>query len=180
MPVDLGKLLSKAEELGWSYGAGGEPEGMEGGWYHEEKHWVELRKKSPAGEDFRMKIVFEKEHPKETFLVNLSRFWHNFSPEEHAEMWIPQRGKGGCPESILDLLADAEQIKDSVFDLWLSLAEKPLFGVWNARFSVLLREVEELLSAAPREEDCCEGEREVFSDLARVRDSLIRAGIQEK
>ncbi len=175
--MDLEQLLSKAKEIGWSYRVGSEPAGAESGWYHEERNYVELRKPSPAGEDFCMAIAFKKENPKETFLANLNEFWDNFNPEEHAAMWMPQRGKGGCPKSLLDLLTDAEEIKSSVFDLWSALAGEQLFGALKARLSSLLKEVEELLAFAPSEEECCKEEKQVFSDLANLKESLTSAGI---
>lgn len=178
--MDLEQLLSKAKEIGWSYQVGSEPAGTKGGWYHEERNYVELRKPSPAGEDFSMVIAFEKENPKETFLANLNKFWDDFNPDEHAEMWISQRGKGGCPKSLLDLLTDAEEIKSSIFDLWTALAGEQLFGALKVRLSSLLKEVEELLSVAPSEEECSEEENQVFSDLANLKESLTSAGIQER
>ncbi len=175
--MSLEQLLPKAEELGWSYQVGSEPAGTKGGWYHEERNYVELRKPSPDGEDFSMVITFEKENPKETFLANLNEFWDDFNPDEHAEMWISQRGKGGCPKSLLDLLTDAEEIKSSVFDLWTALVGEQLFGALHARLSALSKEVEELLAFAPSEEECCEEENQVFSNLANLRESLISVGI---
>ncbi|WP_147359866.1 hypothetical protein [Agathobacter rectalis] len=32
----------------------------------------------------------------------------NFDVDEEVEIWIPNRGKGGCPDSIMDLVHDAE------------------------------------------------------------------------
>lgn len=175
--MNLEQLLLKAEELGWSYRVGSEPEGTEGGWYHEERNYVELQKPSPAGEDFSMVIDFARGNPVDTFLSNLNEYWDNFDPDEHAEMWMPQRGKGGCPESILGLLTDAEEIKESVFALWSALAGKQWFGALHARLSSLSKEVEMLLSLAPSEEECCKEENQVFSDLANLKESLTSAGI---
>lgn len=45
-------------------------------------------------------------------------------------MWIPERGKGDCPESISELVEDAEAIKDMIFELWDALCSYttiPLF-----------------------------------------------------
>lgn len=92
-------------------------------------------------------------------------------------MWMPQRGKGGCPKNLLNLLTDAEEIKSSVFDLWSALAGEQLFGALHARLSALSKEVEELLAFAPNEEECCKKENQVFSDLANLKESLISAGI---
>ncbi len=65
-------------------------------------------------------------------MTNLNKFWDDFNPDEHTEIWILSRGKGGCSESLLDLLTDAEKIKSSVFDLWTALAGEQLFGALKA------------------------------------------------
>ena len=152
--MNLEQLLLKAEELGWSYRVGSEPEGTEGGWYHEERNYVELQKPSPAGEDFSMVIDFARGNPVDTFLSNLNEYWDNFDPDEHAE-----------------------EIKESVFALWSALAGKQWFGALHARLSSLSKEVEMLLSLAPSEEECCKEENQVFSDLANLKESLTSAGI---
>lgn len=124
-----------------------------------------------------MVIALEKENTKETFLANLNKFWDDFNPDKHAEMWISQRGKGGCPESLLDLLTDAEEIKSSIFDLWTTLAGEQPFGTFKARLSALSKEVGKLLSVAPSEGECREEENQVFLDLANLKESLTSAGI---
>ena len=78
------------------------------------------------------------------------------------------------------MLTDAEKIKSSVFDLWTALAGEQLFGALKARLSSLLKEVEELLSVVPSEEECIEEENQVFSDLANLKESLLNVSIQER
>ncbi|WP_204246076.1 hypothetical protein [Eubacterium sp. An3] len=104
---ELRKLLSKAEDLGWSYGI-----------YEEDaKHsYVRLRKCSPAGEDFHMDIDIGKEIPVTDFMDNLSNY--HFDPDEHAEEKIKVRGKNGVPDSIRTLIEDAESIGKMINELY--------------------------------------------------------------
>jgi hypothetical protein len=126
----LEKLLVDAEKLDWSYTIYQEPEGNYGGWHCNERNYVELEKHSPAGEDFSMIIDFDMENPIDSFLENLKEYSDDFDIDEHVEMWIPERGKGGCPDSIRELVEDAEDIKEMIFELWDALCAEmtiPLF-----------------------------------------------------
>ncbi len=100
---ELKDMLDKAEELDWSYEV-----------YEEEgngRSYAELFKLSDAGEDFSILVDFKKDDQTETFLRNLRDYVYNFDPDEHAEMWLPERGRGGCPNSIRALIDDADSIK---------------------------------------------------------------------
>lgn len=121
---ELEQLLNKAEELDWNYTIWNEPEGSYGGWYKNERNYVELEKYSPEGEDFSMIIDFDKEDVIDSFLENLKKYESSFDPEEHAEMWIESRGKNGVPNFIGDLLDDAEAIKKMIFELWDKLSDE--------------------------------------------------------
>lgn len=121
---ELEQLLNKAEELDWNYTIWNEPEGNFGGWHHNERNYVELGKYSPEGEDFSMIIDFDKKDVIDSFLKNLKEYESDFDPEEHAEMWIEGRGKNGVPNSIRDLLDDAEAIKKMIFELWDKLFDE--------------------------------------------------------
>lgn len=67
---------------------------------------VELQKYSPAGEDFS--IIVEVED----FPNAMRDCAMDFDADEHAEMWIEARGKvSGVPDSIRELIDDAEEIK---------------------------------------------------------------------
>lgn len=174
---ELEQILEEAEKLGWSLSVEQEPAGTKEGWYQEERNWVRLWKLSPAGEDFSMAIDFTKERAKETFLENLNEYLDSFDVDEHVEQWISQRGKGGCPDSILELIADAEQIRSSIFELWESVAGEQTFGTLRFQLSTLLQKVQNLLTLAPSKEECSEEENQVFSDLANLKESLTSAGI---
>lgn len=99
---ELQEILSKAEELGWTY-AVTEQE-------RDGRTYAELFKPSEAGEDFSILVDFEKGNQAETFLWGLRKYVYSFDPDEHAEMWLPERGKGGCPDSIRGLIDDADSI----------------------------------------------------------------------
>lgn len=100
---ELQELLDKAEEMDWTYEV-----------YEEEgngRTYAELFKQSDAGEDFSVLVDFKKDDQAETFLQDLREYVYNFDPDEHAEMWLPERGKRGCPDSIRVLIDDADSIK---------------------------------------------------------------------
>lgn len=68
---------------------------------------VELQKYSPAGEDFS--IIVEVED----FTESVRKYANDFDADEHAEMWIEARGEvNGVPESIRELIEDAEAIQE--------------------------------------------------------------------
>lgn len=120
----LEKLLVDAEKLDWNYMIYHEPEGAFNGWHCNERNYVELEKYSPAGEDFSMIIDFDMDDPINSFLDDLKEYSEDFDIDEHVEMWLPSRGKGGCPGSISELVKDAEAIKDMIIELWEILDSK--------------------------------------------------------
>lgn len=118
---ELERLLADVEKYDWIYTIYQEPEGTYNKWYCNERNYVELEKYSPAGEDFSMIINFDIDNPIDTFLNNLGAYSRNFDIDEHVEIWIPDRGKGGCPGSISELVEDAEAIRDMIVELWKNL-----------------------------------------------------------
>lgn len=115
---ELEQLLENADGLNWSYIIYQEPTRSRNGWHCEERNYVELEKYSPAGEDFSMIIDFNMDNPIDSFMEDLKEYSEDFDIDEHVEMWMPSRGKGGCPESISELVEDAESIKDMIVELW--------------------------------------------------------------
>lgn len=80
---------------------------------------VELKKYSPAGEDFLMYVEVEK------FPKSVREYANDFEPDEHAAMWIEARGRvKGVPESIRELIDDAEAIQEMLNELADALEEK--------------------------------------------------------
>lgn len=106
----LEELLDKAEDLDWCSNI----DTMNGD--------VEIQKHSPLGEDFLMDIPFDKYHQSESFLNNLLEYADSFDPDEHAAIWIENRGKNGTPNSIMELIKDAYDIKDMISELYRYLS----------------------------------------------------------
>lgn len=73
---------------------------------------VELETYSPEGEDVIISLIYDG--TEEDFIRQFRSYAEGFDAEEHAEMWIESRGKNGVPDSIKDLLEDAEWIKSTL------------------------------------------------------------------
>lgn len=67
---------------------------------------------SPEGEDVIECIWYDGTD--EGFIKAFRENAEHFDPDEHAEMWVESRGTRGVPESIKDLMADAEWIKNTL------------------------------------------------------------------
>lgn len=93
-------------------------------WEEPEKSYVELETHSPLGENVIIKIDFDPEDPVESFIDNLKDYYQNFDPEDHAAPFIEHRGKNGVPDSIRDLVDDAEAIDSMIKDLIFALEPK--------------------------------------------------------
>lgn len=106
--AELEKFLEKAEELDWSYTLYKEKKGCT---------YAELKKYSPLGEDFSMIVHFSEHNPEGSFLEDLRNSYIGFDPDEHAEMWIENRGENGTPNSIKDLINDALGIEEMIGEL---------------------------------------------------------------
>lgn len=79
---------------------------------------VELEKYSPAGEDFLMCVEVEN------FPESVREYANDFDANEHAEMWIEAREKvNGVPDSIRELIEDAEEIQEMLNELADTLAK---------------------------------------------------------
>lgn len=81
------------------------------------KYDIELETYSPEGEDVIVSLIYDG--TEEGFVAAFVDYANWFDAEEHAEMWIEGRGKNGVPESIKDLLEDAEWQKN----MFLEVAE---------------------------------------------------------
>ena len=73
---------------------------------------VELKKYSPAGEDFLMCVEVEN------FPESVREYANDFDADEHAAMWIEARERvKGVPNSIRELIEDAEAIQEMLNEL---------------------------------------------------------------
>ena len=70
---------------------------------------------SPEGEDVIETIFYDGTD--EGFIKAFRSNAENFDADEHAEMWIESRGKRRVPESVRDLIADAEWIKNTLLSV---------------------------------------------------------------
>lgn len=60
---------------------------------------------SPAGEDFHLNI------DSESFLSDFMFQAESFDVDEHVELWIESRGKRGVPNTVREIVEDAEAIQ---------------------------------------------------------------------
>lgn len=74
----------------------------------------ELEWYSPAGEDCIWCIDGATE---EQFANDLRMYSEDFDGDEHVKEWIPQMGKGGCPDSIRELCRDADAIEQKLIEI---------------------------------------------------------------
>lgn len=92
------KIRDIIENLGWNV--------------YEGETDIELEKYSPLGEDFIFSIGNNG-----NIVEQVIDYAENFDTNEHAEMYINIRGERGVPNSIKDLIEDAEDIKQMLLEL---------------------------------------------------------------
>lgn len=90
--------------------------------YRKGEYDIELETFSPLGEDFLIALIYDG--TKADFIRKFAEYADDFDAEEHASMWIEYRGTRGIPDSIRDLIQDAEDIKEM-----LSRAAAALKGI---------------------------------------------------
>ena len=80
---------------------------------YEDEEGVDLRKSSPAGEDFGFYIG-----DKENIINEIIKYAYNFDPDEHAEMWVENMHTvRGVPQSIRTLIQDTDDIQEMLTEL---------------------------------------------------------------
>ena len=79
------------------------------------KYDIELETFSPKGEDVIVPLIYDG--TEDSFIAAFIEYANWFEAEDHAEMWIEGRGTNGVPESIKDLLEDAEWIKNILLEV---------------------------------------------------------------
>ena len=83
--------------------------------YNDDGYDVELETYSPEGEDVIISLIYDG--TEEDFIRQFERYAEDFDTEDHAETYINMRGKNGVPESIKDLLEDAEWQKEMLLEV---------------------------------------------------------------
>lgn len=83
--------------------------------YSNDGYDIELETYSPEGEDVIIALIYDG--TEEDFVREFERYARDFDAEKHAETYIDMRGKNGVPESIKDLLADAEWQKEMLLSV---------------------------------------------------------------
>ncbi|MEZ3438639.1 MAG: hypothetical protein K1W18_07145 [Oscillospiraceae bacterium] len=81
---------------------------------------VELENWSPLGENLVLDFSADN------LVDEVKEYAAYFAPEEHAEMWINNRGQNGTPDSIRALLNDADEIDEMLRKLASKLFEVKL------------------------------------------------------
>lgn len=83
--------------------------------------YIEINQCTPEGEDWWETIWFDGTY--EGFTNAIEERVLNFDIDDEVEVWIPSRGKGGCPNSIMDLVHDAEWKQKTLENLLDDLQE---------------------------------------------------------
>lgn len=76
---------------------------------------IDLETYSPEGEDVIVSLIYDG--TEEDFIRQFRSYANDFDADEHAEMWVNSRGENGVPNSIRDLLDDAEWIKNTLIEI---------------------------------------------------------------
>jgi len=110
-----GLELSMLDALGYNVCCTCEQDGM---------YWTELEWYSPAGED----CIFCIWHGNtaESFVSSFRKYADGFDVDEHVELWIDGRGENGVPETVRELLEDADEIKCKLLRTAFILEQKGL------------------------------------------------------
>lgn len=78
--------------------------------YQTDSYDVELETYSPEGENVIISLIYDG--TEEDFIRQFESYAEDFDPDEHVTMWFESRGENGVPESIRDLINDANWIKN--------------------------------------------------------------------
>lgn len=89
------------------------------GWaVFEGEDFFDIRKYSPAGEDFGFSVG------KENIIENIINYAYDFDVDEHVKMWVENMDTvRGVPQSVRTLVYDADDIADMLKELAGELVE---------------------------------------------------------
>lgn len=143
MELKLSKdVIRSVEDCGFSINIEKQNTGNKlfNGWY-----CADLRQSTPEGEDWWENVTFDGTD--EHFIKEVRNRAYYFDVDEEVEKWIPHRGEGGCPNSILALVEDAQWKEkklsglSSKLDEWLYNKERGKLNFLNVK-DELMREHE--------------------------------------
>lgn len=80
-----------------------------------DNYCADLNQSTPEGEDWWENVVFDGTDS--DFITEIRNRAYYFDVDEEVELWIPHRGEGGCPSSILALVEDAQWKEKKLSDL---------------------------------------------------------------
>lgn len=108
--MKIEELFDVADTYGWSV-------------YEDETEW-DIRKPSPAGEDFGFYIHKSEAEDADGFAREVRRFADEFDPDENVEMWVEAKRNGGkgIPD-VRTLVQDADDIQEMLDNLADALTE---------------------------------------------------------
>ena len=84
--------------------------------------YVDLNQSTPLGEDWWITIFFDGTN--NDFIKEFYKYAYDFDLDEEVEVYVENRGKNGIPNSVVDLVEDAqwkqkilEETADKLYDL---------------------------------------------------------------
>lgn len=109
--MEQNKILEIANEYGWTANCDNDGEG------HVE---FSFRQHSPLGED----VVVELDPClPDQVVAKIREYANDFDPDDHARMWIEHSDGRGVPQSVRELIDDAEEIKQMLESLACALED---------------------------------------------------------
>ena len=80
---------------------------------------IEFGQYTPEGEDWFVYLFYDGSY--NNFKEKLTEYSENFDVNEEVELWVENRGRNGVPNSIKDLVEDAEWKQQQLKELSESL-----------------------------------------------------------
>lgn len=128
---------------------------------------------SDAGEDMIVNI-WHGESAK-SFVDGWKNYSYDFDPDEHAEGWVSQRGKNGVPNSIRELLDDADAIAKKLEDTADALAKlsllptaQEIYDVLNEMWKHFYPDAEDFENPEMNKDNACFAGMSLAADMSHI------------